>query len=455
MKIIGSDRYSTSIVIPRDSVGGMSRDRVIHFAVGAAVIFGAQRFLLKEVYVFACLIPFLIALYFFNSDKRLRNTLLLTSIFLSVDHGADAYAVTPSVVRYLIYCFALLALIKDAKLVRVRLIMCVFLMVFQITLSLVNIDLLQWGAFYRDVFLAFLLIIVLCQSRRALDNFTLDQKALYIFISLYLCSEVFNYFVLYSQSDAQYLSYNSTKSLIVFPALYLLAHRRLIAAIVLSAATLSVLAGYVTRMLPLSFTVILVGYFLFSLRNKKIGSTGILLISIILIASLFFIDFSALNFEANKATWFFYSLFSNVDSMDGLRALDSVRYDENSIFFNRNIFSILAGDGFGVGLEDESNILGYVTYDQSAFSKDEIDSHVYYGLHDVWVDVGLRFGIAFVVACLIPILRRLYGVGAETSAYAMFLLVLVFCAFYSTPGLISISFVGLAFRESLLRKDGA
>ena len=70
--------------------------------------FGAQRFLLSDIYAYACILPFfLFILFLINDQKSNAFTFLLISIFLCVDGGGKIYSETSVYVRYIIYISAI------------------------------------------------------------------------------------------------------------------------------------------------------------------------------------------------------------------------------------------------------------------------------------------------------------------------------------------------------------
>src|SRR5262245_48211791 len=69
---------------------------------GCAII-GAQRILLQPLDAYVCVIMAGLAVFYFPRDRRMANTALLLSVFLSVDNGALVYAETPGPIRYLLY----------------------------------------------------------------------------------------------------------------------------------------------------------------------------------------------------------------------------------------------------------------------------------------------------------------------------------------------------------------
>ena len=78
--------------------------------------------------------------------------------------------------------------------------------------------------------------------------------------------------------------------------------------------------------------------------------------------------------------------------------------------------------------------LGFVNFYQSAFSQEEINTNIFFNLHDYWTDYGLRFGLIAVIAIIFfvsirPMLNGEYFIG-------IFLGVLLICTTYSGSGIL-------------------
>ena len=75
-----------------------------------------------------------------------------------------------------------------------------------------------------------------------------------------------------------------------------------------------------------------------------------------------------------------------------------------------------------------------VSYDATAFSESEISSSTYYNLHDTIPDLGLRFGLLFVLILLFKIIQGL--IKFDYLKYTL-LLFLFFCSLWSINGIIA------------------
>ena len=104
----------------------------------------------------------------------------------------------------------------------------------------------------------------------------------------------------------------------------------------------------------------------------------------------------------------------------------------NINFFDRD-FSVILGDGLASGLFDSRGEL-IVSYDATAFSESEISSSKYYNLHDTIPDLGLRFGLLFVLILLFKIIQGL--IKLDYLKYTL-LLFLFFCSLWSINGIVA------------------
>ena len=315
-------------------------------------------------------------------------------------------------------------------------------------LTLTNLENFSFGTFRNDILIAVLAGLVLCQSKRSIEKKDIDIDLLNKAMTVYLFCEVGNILFFFVKADGFYLSYNSTKSFLVLPAIYCLIHGKLGKALVYIPITLMVLVAYGTRMIAVMFFVVLL-VCLFSQATRR--SRNYLLVAIFFGFSVLAVDSGLIAMDSNRISATLSSLIESGVKLD-LRTLDPVRYDENQLFFSRNIVEILFGSGLGAGLPDLENLMSYVTYDQSAFSREELDTNIYHGLHDVWTDVGLRFGLLMVVGLFIAVAIHLKSAKPDVFFFAAYLFLLLFCAFYSVAGLLGITLIGQTLRARLIRQ---
>ena len=198
---------------------------------------------------------------------------------------------------------------------------------------------------------------------------------------------------------SDYLSYDSLKAFVVFPLIYtLLTRRNVVIQVVLAITTLYIIFLYGTRMITLSFfALITVALVITLIRNGRGKSLLGLLIALIVLTNINHIESLAdTDFMQFKSLAFLVQIQQNFEASDisrMLALLDPVRFAEHQLFFERPILQVIFGSGIGSGIYDANGTLGFVTFDQTAFSEQEINSSTFYNLHDFWIDFGLRFGL--------------------------------------------------------------
>lgn len=422
--------------------------------VFAAAFIGAQRFILPAISAYLCVVPLLVSLLIFNTNRPVRNALLVISLFLSVDNGGEVFQETTSVVRYLIYLVAIVTMVEGFRPDTRRIVVYAGFLIFPISLAILNADLIDRDTLVRDVETAILIGIVFCRKRgQSVRQFNIDLDFVTVFLLGYLLAEVINHLFFFSISIHQYLNYSSTKSLLAVVPFIFLTRSKNYFAMVLVLATLVVLFGYTTRMILLTFMLVLIGWLISKLRGLFLLKTVTLALALTVPIMLFSNNISNLPLEASKFTNFLLKLATQVDSIEELSVLDPVRFGEWVLFFERDLFQILFGSGFGSGLVDDVGMFSFVPDRNTAFSAEELESGVFYNLHDIWTDVGLRFGLLPLAIVFIPIIRNLYSKKSNRSFYAMSLFVIMNCAFFSTAGLLLIASFWLAFQDVIQTGD--
>lgn len=281
---------------------------------------------------------------------------------------------------------------------------------------------------------------VLCSDPKN-TRFPIDFKLLNYLLVIYLFSELINIFLKpflgFSAND--YLSYTSTKSLVVLPSFYYLLKKNFKIALPIILLTVIVLIGYSTRMIILTYTISLLIIFFASIR---ISLKHIFAFALVVFVIILFSNSLELDFESFKATGVFIQLFADGELFEKFLLIDPVRYYETKMFFERSFFSIFFGDGFGSGLIDKQNYLHFVKVTDSAFSAEELNSRRYYNLHDTWIDLGLRFGLVSIMFSYFYIFRWIYfRKNLVVQISAALLIVLFSCITYSTQGLLILSFI--------------
>jgi hypothetical protein len=138
-----------------------------------------------------------------------------------------------------------------------------------------------------------------------------------------------------------------------------------------------------------------------------------------------------------KAVMLFLNLINAIGSLDilsALKSLDIVRFTENQLFFSRPMFEVIFGSGLGSGIVDTQGLLGFVEYNDTAYSVEELNNSVYFGLHDYWTDLGLRFGFITAVYILYLVSIKQMLIGRLVCGILFGLLLLN--TFFATTGLI-------------------
>ena len=362
--------------------------------VFASAILGSQRFALPYIYSYACLIPILIGLLIFNKDVMRRNTLIIIALFLSVDQTSNYYIGTPDYIRYAIDAIAILSFFYHTSFSISRLLTSLVILFIPLVLSLYCINELQWSEVVRDFLMAGLAIIIYSCSASSLDCHKIDVALLAKFLVVYIIAECVNTIAHFSFLSTDYLNFNSTKSLVVFASLYFLNYFRYKLGIVLVFLTYIVLVGYVTRMIILTYTMVLCAFFLFSLIRLHCKFLFLLFLSIIVITYfLIRVEHKSVEkiVEKAKISAAIKQTLYGADFFKVLKKIDHVRYIENEMFFSQELPFILFGKGFGTGIKDRKGLLDFVTSNDTAFAQRELEQRQFYNFHDVWVDIGLRF----------------------------------------------------------------
>lgn len=397
----------------------------------------AQRFILPDIVGYVCLLPFLMALVVFDKDPRLRNTLLLLALFWSTDNAVLEFGATHSAMRYLIYITTFAAFIHRTSIHLQYVVVTMFVFVGYLTITLFFQQYLSTTQMFRDMQIFLVLSTLFCfRSKRGFD---LDLSFLFIVMIAYLVSENLNFFLFRSYWYGEYMSFDTTKYLVVFPSIYALMTRRFDLALALLVLTVPVLIGYTSRALLLAFLATVICVILFvrvKQRFRKqafIGifvGVGFLILNQGVYTSLFE-SFKALN----------TALIIQNHGLSAIRELDPVRYGETLLFFQLPLPEIFFGRGFGSGIEDTAGLLAFVSADQDAFSIEELNNGYFYNFHDAWVDIGLRFGLLPFTIFLVWVFRQRVRLDRETFSIWLLSLIGIFIAFYGVAGFISTIFL--------------
>lgn len=410
----------------------------------------SQRVHLSWLSAIICLIPFGMA-FLVRANKAQRNTILIAALFMSVDNGGEVYPETPAVIRYGIYLSILWLMAVNVRLKIRRLVAALLCITVPLVLMLINIDIISLRTLWRDLLILSLLVVVFCSGQKTLSRYELDYEHLAIIMTMFLLGEVFNIFS-GATLEGEYLSYSSLKSFIVFPVFYLLSRDKYFSGLLVCAATLPVLIHYGTRMIPLTFLFVFIGLSTYKVfQNRQYAARIFIPLLFIVITSInsdFLYDLEAFKFGGMLIT-----VIENMDSNEFLRLVDPVRHEEFQLFFGRPLFEIIFGSGLGVGIADREGLLDFVEYEDTAFSAEELDSRVFHDFHDMPVDIGLRFGLGPLLIVLWYVMHHIYSMEPRIALLSQLLFVLLFCAFFSSAGLISIAFIALILRKNLSYKS--
>lgn len=419
-----------------------------------SALVASQRIHLSWLSAIICLIPVGMA-FFVRTDKAQRNTLLIAAVFMSVDLGGEVYPETPAVIRYGIYLYILWLMAVDVGLYMRRLIVALLCITVPFALMLINSDTISLQTLWRDLLLLSLLVIVSCSGQKTLSRYELDYEHLAIIITVFLLGEVFN-ILSGATLEGEYLSYTSLKSLVVFPAFYLLSRGKYYSGIVASAVTFWVLLYYAARMISLTFLLVLMGLLTHKIfQNRRYAARILILSSLIIVIVITSInsDFLYNKMEGSRFGSMFITVIENMDSNELLRLVDPVRYEELQLFFDRPLFEIIFGSGLGVGIADHEGLLDFLPYENTAFSAEEMDSRVFHEFHDMPIDICLRLGLWPLFIVLWHVMHHIYSTEPRIALLSQLLFVLLFCAFFSSAGLISIALIALILRKALNYKS--
>lgn len=392
----------------------------------------AQRFTLSSITGYLCLVPLISAFLCFDRNWSRRNALLLIALFWSVDNAVLEYGATPSTIRYVIYVTAVVALIQGTVVRRHWIMLMTLLAVFYLTVTLFHIDTISTNQFSRDAQIMLLLIILF--GLRPIKEFSIDIPLVVSTMIGFLISENINFFLLQSVWYGEYMSFDTTKFLIVIPSLLVLLSGRLTLSILLIILTLPVLVGYTGRMLFLSYLLAVASILIF--MSQKVGYLRYLLFvgGIMGLASLA----AAYIFPELDSFKALYSLQLIMEyGVESIVLLDPVRYASSQLYFDLPFLELAFGRGFGAGLGDIGNHLDFVNLNQGAFSIQELSSNFYYNFHDVWVDVGLRFGLIFFGLFLYWLYKNKQSDNPNLMAIWLVSLIGVITAFYGAASLIA------------------
>lgn len=416
-------------------IEGVSPLTIFVFICG---FFASQRFSLDGINVFICILPYIFFVYYLLSYKLdIALSLFLISLFLVCDNGGGIYSETPTIIRYIIYASGLLLLgyLSRPKIVHRKLIFIISLSVVLLITTLSSQMLVFDTTTFRRDILAFIILFL------ALTNRSEVEPSLFLLAATslgFLFGELVNVYLFFNYSN-DYMNYNSLKSFIVFPFLYAaLIKKNSLIAIVLFFLTVLVLVNYGSRTLIGSFfLLLLIAYTISKFKLLQATLMLIVLASLLIAVNIYELPTFDTDLSRYKVVVFFLNVLNfigNLDFLGTLQTLDLVRFSENQLFFSRPFFEVIFGSGLGSGLVDTQGLLGFVGYYDTAYSAEELNSGVYFGLHDFWTDFGLRFGFLTVILLtyFVSIKQMLLG----RPVCGVLFCILLLNTFFSTAGMI-------------------
>lgn len=406
-------------------------------------LFASQRFSLDGLNIYICILPYMLSLYYFLSNKlEIALSLIVISIFLLSDNGGGVYSETPTILKYMIYVSGLLVLgyFSKPKIDSRNLLFLIILSAMLIITTLFSqLAVFDPATFRRDV-LAFIILSLVLISKGEVE---LSLPILFAASFGFLIGELLNTYLFFNYIN-DYMNYNSLKAFIIFPFLYAVFIKKTpLIATGLFFLTILVLFNYGSRMLFLTLFLFLLISFVLD-KSKPLRSTLFLIFFVSAFFIINFFEFSTFDTESSRykvINFFFYltNLIVSLDITNTYEALDLVRFRENQLFFSRPLYEVIFGSGLGSGLADTQGLLGFVGYFDTAFTVEELNNSVYFNLHDFWTDFGLRFGLITVVfiTYLVSIKQILFGQKICGILFG----ILLFNAFFSTAGMIFMALI--------------
>ena len=402
---------------------------VKYFLIIIVGFLSAQRFIFEDLFVYFFI--FLIPLIYFEKDRDSKYSLFILLLFYLNDNGGSSYyAETHYLLRYFSVLLILFFVIFNSKIQIKKIFPAIFLILLYSFTTIFNDQTFDFNTFYRSSQILILIILLITIK----TNFKLNYELLSIGILPVILSESINYFYFNDiyYLDKEYLSYNSLKTLIVFPLFYYSTKldklNKILFFTFLLILTTIIVIEYRQRMILVVLFLAIFVTFLKTLNFK------VIIFMILGFISLPFIIENNYDFMiGSKNTFIFVQILESSNLLDLIKILDPVRYVEHLLFFQRDFISILLGEGLGSGLVDSYGQLNMISHDSTAFSQKEIDTSIYYNLHDTIPDIGLRFGLFFT---LLIVFKIISGLLKKDYLKNILLLFLFFCSIWSLNGLI-------------------
>ena len=405
--------------------------------------FSSMRMLLPSIYQYICILYLLLFLFLYLKDRKSANTFAIMALYSCVDNGGLVYNETASLVRYICYAVLLSSILINCTYSKKRLLILLSLAIFYLISSIVNETQTNTQVLIRDLFLFSVFSIVFVIHPDRIQHFRIHVDFLAKMLFTFVIFEGIN--VVFYDPSVDYLSYNTTKSLVVLIFFAFMA-TGWIKASTAFLLVISILVLYVTRMIILTFLLVLALYAFIKFFNFKRFFKMALYFGCLLVG----ISILSQNFDLHKIKLIgtLAIVFENFSGFESIKLLDPVRYYETLAFVDTGV-NLLLGNGFGSGVYDQHGYFSFVGINDFAFSKQELKSGYFYNFHDVWVDIGFRFGLIFLFLLYFEPFRKLNHRSTEVRSLAMTLIVIITCAFYSMTGIILIAFIYLAFLGSI------
>ena len=442
-----------SRIVSRTTISLFSRYWLV-FVLG---FLSAQRFLLSDIYAYFVVIP-LVCMCIARFRKRIsrNNYWALIALLMLIDNGGFVYTETPSWLRYVTWILCLGELFASHNFRLNRLIFLLMFLTVPATLAGFNYDMVHFGSLIRDLYVCGVLVLCIGMDPKSSydDDSSNVMNALVLFGLGVLLAEFFNSS---SIPIGEYANYTSIKAIVILPSLYAIAKKRYLIAILLLPLTIYVLFLYVTRMIFIAYlmglAVLLINYFF---NNTFLSSTRNITLSSLAVIFCLWVFFTPVALDSNKFLSLFYVMLEqDYQSITELIMLiDPVRFYEFKMIFDSSLFNIIFGHGLGMSYADINGYLNFLgPFAPDAYSEAETRSGIYYNFHEIWVDVGYRFGLPVVVICALLIFPRFKSKDSDIIVLRIFMITIFVCSFWSTSGALFMCFLVRLLKTSMQSYD--
>ncbi len=404
------------------------------FFLYLAILIGSQRYLLPDVYNYSCFFVFVFA---FLTKKQDRISLIVISYLLLVDTGAHLFNVTNGVIRYLIYCITFLFIIYNSKFHLKKLFLGLIIFVVYIIFSILNYNLIESETLKRDILIMIVTISIISISSSRL-HYEFNNKLIISCIMVFIFGEILNIIFYMGWPMRHYLSYDSGKVLIVFPLVFYFIEKKYEKLLLVFPFIFLVLLFYGSRMI---LVALIIGVLLYLISNNKKSIMKFVLGGIICFFTIRYLSNAYEDiFQANRMT----ALIYDIVNFNSISNLDPVRFSEAKLFFSQPFYNILFGNGLGTGLFDSNGLLSFVKPDEAAFTREELKSRIFYNFHDIYTDVGLRFGLIFLFVAYFYIIKGFPK--KNVGFFSVMLFIIMTSTFYSMKGLLLVLLFSMLYK---------